>query len=101
MSCVRRKDCGHHQLLMYPVNRCITIFESDENIDAHIAANLHKIPPEDLRISNDIARVYRIEMVRSANFKSLHDVKRINRDQSSSTNIRYRSEHYQYFSSVG
>ena len=86
---------------MYPVNRCTTAFESDENLDAHIAANFHKISPEDPRISNDIARLYRIEMVRSANFKSLHDIKRIKRDQNSSANIRYGSEHYQYFSSVG
>ena len=101
MSCVRRIDRVHHLLLMYPVNRCTTTFESEENLDAHIAANLHKIPPEDLRISNDIARLYRIETVRSANFKSLHDVKRIKRDPSSLTNIWYGSEHYQYFSSVG
>ena len=98
MLCVWRKDRVHHQLLMCPVNGCTTTFESEENLDAHIAVNLHKIPSEDPRISNDITRLHLIETVRSANFKLLHDVKR---NQSSSTNVTYGSEHYQYFSSVG
>ena len=85
---------------MCPVNGCTTTFESEENLDAHITANLHKIPPEDPRTSNDIARLHLIETVRLANFQYLHDVKRIKRDQSSSTNVTYSSEHHQYFSSV-
>ena len=101
MFCVRRKDCVHHQLLMCPVNGCTTTFESEENLDVHIAANLHKIPSEDPRTSNDIARLHLIETVRSTNLKSLHDVKRIKRGQTSSTNVTNGSQHYQYFSSVG
>ena len=101
MFCGRRKDRVHHQLLMRPVNRCITTFEPEESLDVHIAVNLHKIPPKDPRTSNDVARLHLIETVRSANFKSLHAVKRIKRDQSSSSNVTNGSEHYQYFSSVG
>ena len=101
MFCVRRKNRVHHQLLMCLVNGCTTTFESEESLDAHIAANLHNIPPKDPRASKGIARLDLIESVRSANFKSLHDVKRIKRDRSLSTNVAYGSEHYQYFSSVG
>ena len=101
MFCVRRKDCVHQQLLMCPVNGCTTTFESEESLDVYIAANLQKIPPEDPRTSNDIARLHLIETVRSAYFKSLHAVKRIKRDRSSSSNVTNGSEHYQYFSSVG
>ena len=101
MFCVRRKDRVHHQLLMCLVNGCTTTFESEESLDAHIAANLQKIPPEDPRTSTDIARLNLIETVRSTNLKSLHDVKRIKRGQTSSTNVTNGSEHYQYFSSVG
>ena len=81
MFCVRRNNRVHHQLLMCPVNRCTTTFESEESLDVHIAANLHKIPPEDPRTSNDVARLHLIETVRSANFKSLHAVKKIKRSE--------------------
>ena len=61
---------------MCPVNGCTTTFEYEENFDTHIAANLHKIPSEDPRTSNDIARPHLIETVPSTNFKPLHDEKK-------------------------
>ncbi|CAF2071961.1 unnamed protein product [Rotaria magnacalcarata] len=73
----KRNDRTHHQILMCPVNGCTSTFEFNEDLDSHIAANLHKIPPPDPRTSNDIARLHLIDTVRSTNLQSHHDTKKI------------------------
>ncbi|CAF2101077.1 unnamed protein product [Rotaria magnacalcarata] len=93
----KRNDRTHHQFLMCPVNGCTSTFESAEDLDSHIAANLRKIPPLDPRTSNDIARPPLIDTVRSTNLQSHHDIKT---NRTSSTDTLSQSVHYRNFSSL-
>ena len=86
---------------MCPVNGCTTTFESDEDLNFYIAANLHKIPPSDPRTVNDIARLHLVETVRSTNLQSHHDAKKIKTNHISSTDNTPNLLHYKYFPSTG
>ncbi|CAF3375308.1 unnamed protein product, partial [Rotaria socialis] len=97
----KRNDRIHHQFLMCPVNGCTSTFEFNEDLDSHMAVNLHKIPPPDPRTSNDIARLHLIDTVRSTNLQSHHDIKKIKTNQTSSTDAISQSVHYKKFSSLG
>lgn len=86
---------------MCPVNGCTLIFESSTDLDSHVAANLHKIPPPNPRTSNDIARLHLIETVRSTNIQLHKDKSDIKQYNNTSNNDMADSVHNQHFTSLG
>lgn len=61
----RRHDRQYHDLALCPVAGCTAVFDSNNELDAHIAANNHIIPMDTPRTANDIARIHLTEVVRS------------------------------------
>ena len=57
----------HHYLSIHPVRACSDTFESNTELDAHIAANLHNVQQNTRRTTNDIARLHLIELTRKIN----------------------------------
>ncbi|CAF4698382.1 unnamed protein product [Rotaria socialis] len=49
-------DRAHRLFFMCPLSGCTSTFESSADLDLHISTNLHKVPPQNPRTSNDIAR---------------------------------------------
>ena len=82
---LRRSDRNHHQFFMCPVNGYTSTFEFSEDLDVHIAANLHKVLPPNPRTANDIARYHLIDTVRSANVQYHQDMNGARKRQSTSS----------------
>ncbi|CAF3931085.1 unnamed protein product, partial [Rotaria sp. Silwood1] len=61
-----RADRRYHSIFICPVAGCQSAFESADDLDVHIAANIHTIIAEEHRTSNDVARLHLVESVRSA-----------------------------------
>ncbi|CAF5068452.1 unnamed protein product, partial [Rotaria sp. Silwood1] len=60
-----RSDRRYHNLSICPIPGCQSSFETAEELDVHIAANIHTIAEMERRSSNDVARIQLIEAVRS------------------------------------
>lgn len=86
---------------MCPVAGCTSTFECEADLDAHIAANLHKIPPERPQTTNDIARNHLVETLRSTNVQLQHDHNTMRTTQATSDVDLSTSLHYEQFSSPG
>ena len=97
----RRSDREHHEFLMCPVSGCTSTFEASTDLDSHIAANQHQIPPSVPRTSNDIARLHLIETLRSTNIQSQQDTTRARVTHNTTSNAVFESTHYQHFSTPG
>ncbi|CAF4870407.1 unnamed protein product [Rotaria socialis] len=50
------RDRAHRLFFMCPLSGCTSTFESSADLDLQISTNLHKVPPQNPRTSNDIAR---------------------------------------------
>ena len=86
---------------MCPVNGCTSTIESEDDLDTHIAANLHEILPLNPRTTNDIARYHLIDTIRSTNIESHQDTNRIRKEQNSSSLNMSDFIYHQDFTSVG
>ena len=86
---------------MCPVNGCTSTFEFSEDLDVHIAANLHKVLPPNPRTANDIARYHLIDTVRSTNVQSHQDMNGIRKRQSTPSIDMSNSVYYHHFTSPG
>ena len=72
----------HHYLSICPVSACTDTFESNMELDAHIAANLHSLQQNTRRTTNDIARLRFTELARKINIDSQQQTTRILDNQS-------------------
>ncbi|CAF4225837.1 unnamed protein product [Rotaria magnacalcarata] len=61
----QRNDRKHHFLILCPVSDCTASFESNADLESHIAANLHNVPDKQRRTANDIARLHLTELIRT------------------------------------
>ena len=86
---------------MCPVKECTNTFESSEDLDVHIAGNLHKIPPSNPRTANDIARYHLIDTVRSTNVQSHQNMNVIRKKQTRSSIDMSNSVYYHHFTTLG
>ena len=92
-----RNDRRYHNLSICPVSGCQSTFESMEDLDAYIAANIHSAIEDDHRSSNDIARIQLIESVRSATTSIQHQIVKAFQQQDVHTDLN-RSPNYKCFS---
>ena len=67
----------HHYLSICPVRACTDTFESNTELDAHIAANLHNVQQNTRRTTNGIARLHLIELNRKINIDSQQQTTRL------------------------
>ena len=86
---------------MCPVKESTSTFESSEDLDVHIAGNLHKISPPNPRTANDIARYHLIDTVRSTNVQSHQDMNTIRKKQTRSSIDMSNSVYYHHFTTLG
>ncbi len=84
-----------------PVSGCTAAFESNVELNAHIAANQHIIPDDVPRIANDIARIQVTELLRSTPTRSSTEVEAILQHQDATTYDVSTSFHHQFFSTCG
>ena len=91
----------HHYLSICPVSACTDTFESNTELDAHIAANLHNAQRNTRRATNDIARLHLIELTRKTNIDSQQQTTRILDNQSPFNDELLYSNNYQKFSAIG
>ena len=80
---------------------CQSAFESVEDLDIHIAVNIHTIIEEENRTSNDIARLHLMESVRSTSITARHQTIRVYEHQENQQITLTESPKYKYFSRVG
>lgn len=76
-------------------------FETNEELGAHIAADLHVVPEEVPRTTNDIARIHFTELLRSTSLQSNIEIQTILRDQNADRYDISSSFHYQFVSNRG
>ena len=86
---------------MCPVKQCTSTFESSEDLDVHIAGNLHKISPPNPRTANYIARHHLIDTVRSTNVQSHQDMNTIRKKLTKSSSEMSNSVYHHYFTTLG
>ncbi|CAF3815144.1 unnamed protein product, partial [Rotaria magnacalcarata] len=97
----KRSDREHHHFFMCLLSGCTSTFESSTDLDSHISANLHKVPPPNPRTSNDIARLHLIEAVRSINTQTHRATDRVRKHQDVIDGDMSNSIHAEHFSSAG
>ena len=85
---------------MCPVNECTSTFKYSEDLDIHIAGNLHKIPPPNPRTANDIARYHLIDTVRPTNVQFHKDTNTIRKKQSTSSIDMSNYLYYHHFTTL-
>jgi hypothetical protein len=61
----RKNERRYYDLVLCPVNGCTSTFESDTELNAHIASNSHTIPDQVPRTANDVARIHLTEILRT------------------------------------
>ena len=86
---------------MCPVGGCTTTFESNTELESHIAANLHNVPQNQPRTANDIARLHLTELIRTTSIDAQEQARLIFHSQDMSHVDLTNSTHYEKFSSVG
>ncbi|CAF4091398.1 unnamed protein product [Rotaria sp. Silwood1] len=83
-----RSDRRYHNLSICPIPGCQSSFETAEELDVHIAANIHTIAEMERRSSNDVARIQLIEAVRSTTtFMRRQDVKFLDDQENQTINF--------------
>ena len=97
----RRNDRKHHFLILCPVTDCMTSFESNSDLDSHIAANLHYVPDKQRLTANDVASMHLTELIRTTNADSQQQATPIFNSQDISHVDLTKSTHYERFSSAG
>ncbi|CAF2059693.1 unnamed protein product [Rotaria magnacalcarata] len=97
----QRNDRKHHFLILCPVSDCTASFESNADLESHIAANLHNVPDKQRRTANDIARLHLTELIRTTAIDSQQQVTSIFHSQDMLHIDLTKSVHYEKFSSVG
>ena len=96
-----RTDRRYYNLSICPIAGCQSSFESTEELDAHIASNIHSIVEDDHRSSNDIARIHLIEAVRATTISTQHQTAKVFQQQLDENTSLDRSPNYKYFSHAG
>ena len=76
---------------------CRSIFDSTENLDAHIAANIHLAIEDNYRSSNDITRIQLIESIRSTTTSIQYQTAKVFQQQDIYTEL-HTSPNYKCFS---
>ena len=97
----RRNDRKHHFLILCPVIDCMASFESNSDLDSHIAANLHNIPDKQRLTANDVARMHLTEVIRTTNTDFQQHATSIFNSQDISDVDLTKSTHYERLSSAG
>ncbi|CAM4817617.1 unnamed protein product [Rotaria magnacalcarata] len=97
----RRADREYYDLLFCPVTGCTATFESNIELRAHIAANLHVIVDDVPRTTNDIARIHLTEILRSTSTRSRSEAEAILQHQNATMHDVSGSFHYRFFSVCG
>ncbi|CAF4327169.1 unnamed protein product, partial [Rotaria magnacalcarata] len=97
----RRADREYYDLLFCPVTGCTATFESNIELRAHIAANLHVIVDDVPRTTNDIARIHLTEILRSTSTRSRSEAEAILQHQNTTMHDVSGSFHYRFFSVCG
>ncbi|CAF4669746.1 unnamed protein product, partial [Rotaria magnacalcarata] len=72
-----RADREYYDLLFCSAAGCTATFESNIELSAHIAANLHVIVDDVPRTTNDIARIHLTEIRRSTSTRSRSETEAI------------------------
>ena len=97
----RRNDRKHHFLILCPVTDCMASFESNPDLDLHIAANLHNVSDKQRLTANDVARMHLTELIRTTNADSQQQATPIFNSQDISHVDLTKSTHYERFLSAG
>lgn len=95
----RRADRQYHDLFLCPVRGCTASFESNVELDSHVASNQHFILKSIPRTANDIARVHLTEILRST--RSQTRAQAVPRSQDAATCDFSNSFHNNYISICG
>ena len=88
-------------MTLCPVSGCTATFESDADLESHIAANLHDVQENKRRTANDIARLHLTELIRATSIDTREHTKFIINTQNTTHVDLAKSEHYEKFSSPG
>jgi hypothetical protein len=91
----------HHFLSLCPVSGCTATFESNTELESHIAANLHNIEENERRTTNDTARLHLTEILRTTNINTQTQTQTILQSQDVSNIDLTKSDYYERFSSAG
>ena len=97
----RRADGQHYQLLFCPVSNCTMTFETNKELDAHIAIDLHIITEDVPRTINDIARILLTELLRTTSLQSNTEAQAILQHQSADGYDISSSFYYKFVSHYG
>ena len=88
-------------MIFCPVTNCTITFETNDELDAHIAANLHAIPEDVPRTTNDIARTHLTELLRSTSLQLNRETQTILQHQNICGYDVSSSFHYRFVSACG
>jgi hypothetical protein len=83
------------------VSGCTATFESNTELELHIATNLHQVQQNQPRTANDIARLHLTELIRTTSIDTQEQARSIFHSQETSYVDLTTSGHYERFSSVG
>ena len=97
----KRADGQHYQLLFCPVSNCTVTFETNKELDANIAIDLHIIPEDVPRTINDIARIHLTELLRTSSLQSNTEAPAILQHQSADGYDNSLSFYYKLVSHYG
>ena len=97
----RRTDRKHHFFTLCPVSGCTATFESNVDLESHIAANLHNVQQNPHQTANDIARLHLTELIRTTSVETQEQVRSIFHSQDKPFTDITKSTRYEKFSSVG
>ena len=88
-------------MIFCPATNGIVTFETNEELDSHIAANLHAIPEDISRTTSDIARTRLTELLRSASLQLNRETQTILQHQNICDYDVSSSFHYRFVSKCG
>lgn len=80
---------------------CMASFESNSDMESHIAANLRNVPDKQRRTANDVARMHLTELIRTTSIDSQQQTTSIFQSQDMLHADLTKSAHYEKFSSAG
>lgn len=83
------------------MSRCTATFESNADLESHIAANLHNVPQNPHQTANDIARLHLTELIRKTSVETQEQVRSIFHSQDKPFTDITKSTYCEKFSSVG
>jgi hypothetical protein len=91
----------HYNKLWCPVSDCNDTFDSEADLQAHLAINNHHMTSNESQTANDIARYHLMERSRTTSIRSLEENKTILRLQTATHTGSNESINYERFSSPG